>query len=255
MAEKAPAFQFYSSDFMVGVMYWEHDLVGKYILLICWQHQHGFISKKDMSNICNSSVDEIDKKLLDKFVLDDNGNYYNERLKEVIDKQIAYSESRKKNRMSAKKPTKKTVKKKKVTHDNHMSNTSKSYDRHMEDEDEDKDRDIIINSFIKDTDVIASVKEFYQMRIEMKKPMTERALKMFLKKLLEIGSTDKERIEIINRSIINDWQDVFPLNNKKESAKQLKQSEQPNTSRETQASMSDEEREALKARLAKRVDV
>lgn len=162
--KKAPAFQFYSSDFMVAVMYWDHELIGMYIMLMCWQHQHGFISEKDMSNICKRQLEHIDNKLLSKFVKDENGNYYNQRLKEVIDKQNAYSESRSNNRKSSKKPSKKAVKKEVKSHEKDMSNICKTYDKHMEDEDRDKDISIIndlkINKYGEFENVVLSQDEF-----------------------------------------------------------------------------------------------
>ena len=222
MSKKAPAFQFYSSDFMVGVMYWPHDLVGKYILLMCWQHQHGIITPEDMSNICKSYVKDIDNKLLSKFEQDENGNYYNPRLKEVIDSQIAYSESRRKNRegtkkplnseVSENKPKKKAVKKKK-THDNHMNNICGTYDSHMEDRDE--DIVLIFKSLsINNNDLYDMLWNFYDMRKEIGKPMTKRATEMLVAKLQSFTKEESEMIEILQTSILNSWQGIFELKNK-----------------------------------------
>ena len=51
------------------------------------------------------------------------------------------------------------------------------------------------------------------MRSFIKKPMTEYALKLMLKKLDEIGNTDDVKIAILNQSITNNWQGIFPLKN------------------------------------------
>ena len=217
MTNKAPAFQFYSSDFMVSVMYWSHDLVGKYILLLCWQHQHGIITPEDMSNICKSYVKDIDNKLLSKFKLDDNGNYYNERLKEIIDSQIAYSESRSKNRKGSKstvdsafiesKPKVKKTKKNKKD----MNNISKTYDNHMEDE----DIVLIFKSFSLDNnELYDTLINFYEMRKEKEVPLTARAGKTLINKLKKIAKNEEEMIEILNNSILSSWSGIFPLNNK-----------------------------------------
>lgn len=53
---------------------------------------------------------------------------------------------------------------------------------------------------------------FVQHRKEIKSPMTERALKMLISKLETIGKTNTERIQILERSIMNGWKGVFPLN-------------------------------------------
>lgn len=217
MNKKAPAFQFYSSDFMVSVMYWSHDLVGKYILLLCWQHQHGIITPEDMSNICKSYVKDIDNKLLSKFKLDENGNYYNERLKEVIDSQIAYSESRSKNRKGSKstvdsavieiKPKVKRAKKNKKD----MNNISQSYDNHMEDE----DIVLIFKSLsLSNEELFNTLMSYYHMRKDIKKPMSTRAVEMLVSKLKDIAKDENEMIEILRNSVMNSWQGIFPLNNK-----------------------------------------
>ena len=56
-----------------------------------------------------------------------------------------------------------------------------------------------------------ALKAFLQMRSFIKKPMTAYALKLMLKKLDELGNTDDAKIAIINQSITNNWQGIFPL--------------------------------------------
>lgn len=56
-----------------------------------------------------------------------------------------------------------------------------------------------------------ALKAFLQMRSFIKKPMTEYALKLMLNKLDEFGNTDDVKIAILNQSITNNWQGIFPL--------------------------------------------
>ena len=42
---KDPAFLFYSSDFLTGTMFFTDEQVGKYIRLLCAQHQKGQIGR------------------------------------------------------------------------------------------------------------------------------------------------------------------------------------------------------------------
>lgn len=56
-----------------------------------------------------------------------------------------------------------------------------------------------------------ALKAFIQMRSFIKKPMTEYALKLMLKKLDELGNNDTIKIAILNQSITNNWQGIFPL--------------------------------------------
>ena len=91
---KDPAFLFYSSDFLTGTMFMSDSQLGKYIKILCTQHQKGHLSEKDMLKICK----RYDKDIFEKFVKDENGKYYNIRLEKEIEKRNAYSKSRANNR-------------------------------------------------------------------------------------------------------------------------------------------------------------
>jgi len=85
---KDPAFLFYSSDFMTGTFTMTNEQVGKYIRLLCLQHQKGELSEKDMIAICGSFDDEI----YSKFDKTDTGKYINRRLFDEIEKRKKHSE-------------------------------------------------------------------------------------------------------------------------------------------------------------------
>lgn len=125
---KDPAFLFYSSDFLSGTFTMSNEQIGIYIKLLCFQHQKGIITEKDMLKICNG----YDEDIIAKFQKNELG-YYNARLKEEADKRSAYSESRRKNKM-----------KKDITE--HTDNISTTYVTHMENENEDED--IIENTIV-----------------------------------------------------------------------------------------------------------
>ena len=91
---KDPAFLFYSSDFLSGTMLMTNEDVGKYIRLLCLQHQKGHLKEKDLLSICKEHNEEI----FSKFKQDEEGNYYNERLEYEANKRKSYSESRRNNR-------------------------------------------------------------------------------------------------------------------------------------------------------------
>ena len=74
------------------------EQVGKYIRLLCLQHQTGHLREKDMLNICKT----YDVDIFSKFNRDDSGLYFNERLDNEINRRQKYSESRRNNRMSEK---------------------------------------------------------------------------------------------------------------------------------------------------------
>lgn len=74
-----------------------------------------------------------------------------------------------------------------------------------------KSYDEQIAEYTQNEDLQNALKAFLQMRSFIKKPMTEYALKLMLKKLDEIGNTDDTKIAILNQSITNNWQCIFPL--------------------------------------------
>lgn len=117
---KDPAILFYTSDFLTGTMTMTDDQVGKYIRLLCLQHQKGRLTEKDMLFICKS----YDKDIYDKFIINGDGRYYNERMEKEIQRRLKYSESRSSNRKA------------KIINKEDMSDISISYDKHMETENE-----------------------------------------------------------------------------------------------------------------------
>lgn len=90
---KDPAVLFYTADFLTATMTWSNEQVGKYIRLLCLQHQQSRLSEQDMLNICSTH----DERIFSKFKKDKNG-YFNERLEREIVRRKNYSKSRSENR-------------------------------------------------------------------------------------------------------------------------------------------------------------
>lgn len=116
---KDPAFLFYSADFIVGTYEMTDEQVGRYIRLMCLQHQKGHLSEAVVLSVMGG---EIDREVIGKLKRDADGLYYNERLDEETSKRRNYSESRAKNRKGN------NISKSYV---NHMSNICDSCDEHM----------------------------------------------------------------------------------------------------------------------------
>lgn len=130
---KDPAFLFYPADFLIGTMDMTDEEVGKYIRLLCRQHQKGHIKPELMQG--------LSEEVLDKFQKDSKGNYYNKRLKDEIEKREKYAESRRQNGLKGGRP-----KKDMQNHmQNHMVSTDKSTEKHTENENENKNEDINTN--------------------------------------------------------------------------------------------------------------
>lgn len=113
---KDPAVLFYTSDFLTGTMLMSNEQKGKYITLLCLQHQKKTLTEKDMLNICGS----YDEDIFEKFTKEEGDIFYNKRMREEQEKRVKYSESRSKNRMSLGSSKGKAEGKKEESHDEHM---------------------------------------------------------------------------------------------------------------------------------------
>lgn len=56
-----------------------------------------------------------------------------------------------------------------------------------------------------------ALEAFAEMRKKIRKPLTEKAKQMVLKKLSSLAEDEGTQIEILNQSTMNSWQGVFPL--------------------------------------------
>lgn len=88
---KNPAFLFYTDNFMGGTMFFTDEQVGQYIRLLCAEHHTGHLTKEQMIRFCGGKED---KMIFEKFNIDENGLYYNERLETEIAKRDNFSGSR-----------------------------------------------------------------------------------------------------------------------------------------------------------------
>lgn len=62
----------------------------------------------------------------------------------------------------------------------------------------------------------AAFKDYVSMRKQIKKPMSDKAIELAMKKLNDLsGGNNDTAIAILNQSIMNSWQGLFPLNQKK----------------------------------------
>ena len=75
--------------------------------------------------------------------------------------------------------------------------------------------DKIIEAYTENDLLVEAIKDFIKMRSTIKKPLTDRALKGILNKLDTFASNDLDKVEILENSIMNCWQGVFELKNKK----------------------------------------
>lgn len=69
----------------------------------------------------------------------------------------------------------------------------------------------IISEYTSNQELRQALLEFVKMRKLIKKPLTDRALRLILSKLDAIANNDGAKINVLNQSIVNNWQGVFPL--------------------------------------------
>lgn len=161
-----PSVLFYGADYLVGVigMTWEEQ--GRYMYLLMIQQQKGHF---DMLEV----MPDVPEKVREKFVTDEDGLFYNERMEEEMRKRYKYSESRRNNRLSAnnqenknKLSTGKSVDKSSPPVDKsscvkHMSNICtdicQTYEKHMDndnDNDNNNDNNTSLKKCTKTSDII-----------------------------------------------------------------------------------------------------
>ena len=75
-----------------------------------------------------------------------------------------------------------------------------------------------VKSYADDPELNKAILAFMEFRKSIKKPMTDHAVDLLINKLNGMTSYIPEQIEIINQSIVNGWQGVFPLKNEQAQA-------------------------------------
>lgn len=71
--------------------------------------------------------------------------------------------------------------------------------------------DQIISEFAIGEKVKEALYEFIKMRKLIKKPLTDKALKLLINKLKGMSANEAEQVAILEQSIMNNWQGIFPL--------------------------------------------
>ena len=73
--------------------------------------------------------------------------------------------------------------------------------------------DEVVNAYTSNEELKATLIEFVKFRKSIKRTMTTYALELLIKKLDRFANDDNTKIEILNESIMNGWNGVFPLKN------------------------------------------
>ena len=193
---KDPAFLFYSSDFLTGTMFLTDEQIGKFIKLLCIQHQKGRLREKDMLKICKT----YDEDVFEMFKQDEENLFYNDRLEVEVNKRKAYSESRRNNRKKKTAP---------------LKNTSLTYVKHMENENENENKkeDTNIVYPFETIEFKDSWRIWKQYKIDIKKPYKSKLSEQgALKRLSKMATSSDDAIDIIEFSIAQTYQGLYKEN-------------------------------------------
>lgn len=183
---KDPAFLFYSESFLVGVMYMTDEEVGQYIKLMCIQHQKGHIPDSVMKRNLPA--------VREKFVQDDDGNWYNERLEFEIERRAKYTNAMRENGRKGGRP--------------------KKNEERKEERSEPTKRNRVVE-WIKEVvpeELQEAFIEWARMRSQIKKPITSKAtVTRNYNQLLKLSKRVDKQKQIIEQSVDKCWQSFYEL--------------------------------------------
>ena len=94
---KDPAFLFYPNDYLGGTLGLTFEEKGAYIEILMMQFNRGHMTKDMICHMLGQRMDMIWSKIAEKFKIDENGCYYNERLEYEQNKRKTFTESRRNN--------------------------------------------------------------------------------------------------------------------------------------------------------------
>jgi uncharacterized protein YdaU (DUF1376 family) len=182
---KDPAFLFYPNDYLGGTMGMTFEMKGAYIDLLIFQfnnHQFTESQAKQVLSICFSSVWEVLKNKFKK----DGEFYFNERLREEIDKRKAFSESRRINALHDKKPRKSKPK----AYAKHMGNENENENK---DKTKDKTKDKVLHLDV----VLLTDIEYQKLITKYGKQSTEKAIEILNNAIMSKGYKYKSHYHTI----------------------------------------------------------
>jgi len=202
---KDPAILFYTGDFLTGTDYFTDEETGQYIRLLCHQHQHGHLNEDFLSRKYPKGVfPEVRKK----FKIDSSGRIYQERMEIEINRRLKYSESRRQNIAKYWNKNDKPLSGKKID-SIHMNNHMMI---HMETRTRNENRNEIKDKKPIPEHLKEIMSAFIEMRKKIRKPATEAAIQLIIKKLQRwYPDNPKLQIKCVENSVESSWQGVFEL--------------------------------------------
>jgi hypothetical protein len=206
---KDPAFLFYPESFLLGTLIMPFEERGKYITLLCYQHQNGHLSEETIRLLVGTFSD----LLKSKFLVDENGLYYNNRLEIEIEKRTAFVDSRRENGKNGGRPKKPNGKPSGKPNGKPKNNLPINRD--------------IIRNIIKEQNLNTNYEQLWVNWKQYKKDQhnfnykSEQSETIAINELLKLSGNSYEiSVDIIERSIGNGWVGLFAPENKTQQQKE-----------------------------------
>ena len=182
---KDPAILFYTSDFLTGCSDLTMEERGQYITMLCLQHQKGRLSPRTIA----LSIPNASEYVLAKFDIDEEGNYYNQRLEMEILKRENYAQSRREN---GKKKWEKQKQENAYANDSECICKDCADAQKMHTENENKDIDIDIN------DLVNRVIEYLNLKCKTRYKANTNDVKKHLIARINEGYTYDDFVKVID---------------------------------------------------------
>lgn len=210
---KDPAFLFYPGDWLGGTITFNRSHKGAYMDLLMAQFNNGHMSIEDVKIVLGEDFNLMWKnKLKAKFIQDESGNFFNEKLEFEINRRKRFTESRKKN-LSKETTHKGTHMKPRMENGNENENINKNtplkksektlYEKPIE-------FPFDSENFLLHWNIWKYYKKT-EHKFRYKSSLSEQGA---LNKLTKLADQDEETaIEIIIESISNGWKGFFNLDN------------------------------------------
>lgn len=196
---KDPAFLFYPNDYIGGTMGMTFEEKGAYIELLMVQFNRGHMT----THMIAQTVGQIWESIKSKFVQDENGLWYNQRLELEKQRRMDFTESRRNNKEGKNQHTKGHKR-------GHMTN-------HMENENVNENKDSnIVNLPFKNSEFESAWNDWkeYKQSQHKFKFKSQKSEQTALNQLSELSKNSSDiAIKIINQSIANGWKGFFELKN------------------------------------------
>ena len=206
---KDPAVLLYTSDFLSGCQDLTMMERGQYITLLCLQHQKGVLSPKIIKLTCGN---EMSQDVLDKFKIDKDGNYYNERMDFERNKRKAHSELQRQKAQQRwdKVKKEKNNSNKQLKGDAVASTVASALAVPLENENENENRNKKENTIIvypfSDESFVKAWDLWKQYKKEIKKSYNSKLSEQAaLKSIGKMADDSSDAIEIIEHTISRGW--------------------------------------------------